>query len=72
MCHEEYLRIMMVMHEIAMPVPKRTNAFMKLKPDSIGAPGIYLGDKLKLVELSNNTWCWSLSRSKYVQEAVRN
>ena len=45
---------------------------MKLKPDSIGDPDIYLGAKLKKVELDNDVVCWSLSPFKYVQEAVRN
>ena len=67
-----YVDDIMVIHENAMPVLQQINGFMKLKPSSIGDPDIYLGAKLKLVELSNDTWCWSLSPSKYVQEAVRN
>ena len=62
----------MVMHKKAMTILQRINAFMKLKPDSIGDPDIYLGAKLKMVELNNDIWCWSLSPSKYTQEAVRN
>ena len=45
---------------------------MKLKEGSIGNPDIYLGAKFKQFQMSNNVWCWSLSPSKYVQEAVRN
>ena len=39
---------------------------------SIGNPAIYLGAKLKRVQMSNDVWCWYLSLSKYVQEAVQN
>ena len=45
---------------------------MKLKESSVGDPYIYLGAKLKKVHMDNNAWCWSISPSKYVQEAVRN
>ena len=45
---------------------------MKLKEASVGDPDIYLGTKFKKVQMSNSVWCWSLSPSKYVQEAVRN
>ena len=45
---------------------------MKLKPDSIGDPDIYLGAKLKKAELDNDVFCWFLSQSKYVQAAARN
>ena len=62
----------MVIHHDAMPVLEEINKFMKLKPDSVGDPDIYLGAKLKRVQLDNNVWCWTLSPSKYCQEAVRN
>ena len=62
----------LVVHHDAMPVLKKNDQFMKLKPDSVGDPDIYLGAKLKRVELENDVWCWTLSPSKYVQEAVRN
>lgn len=66
-----YVDIIMVIHENAMPILQMINSFMKLKPDSIGDADIYLGAKLNIVELSNDTWCWSLSPSKYVQEVMR-
>ena len=31
-----------------------------------------MGTKLKKIKNSNDAWCWSLSPSKYVQEAVQN
>jgi hypothetical protein len=39
---------------------------------SIGDPDIYLGTKLHKVELSNGVHAWSMSLSKYVQDAVHN
>ena len=62
----------MVMHEHEMSILQSTNGFMKLKSDSIGDPDIYFGARLKKVELDNFVFCWSLSPSKHVQEAVRN
>ncbi len=46
--------------------------YFPLKPDSVGEPDIYLGAKLKLMQLENGVWAWGLSPSKYVQEALRN
>jgi hypothetical protein len=46
--------------------------FFKMKPGSVGDPDIYLGAKLRRMQLPNGVWAWSLSASKYVQEAVRN
>ena len=37
----------MVLHHDAMPMLQQINGFMKLKPDSVGDPDIYLGVKLK-------------------------
>ena len=62
----------MVIHEDARPVLDRIDKFMKLKASSIGDPDIYLGAKLRKVCLDNDVMCWSVSPSKYVQEAVRN
>ena len=45
---------------------------MKLKECSVGDSDIYLGEKLKKVQMYNDVWCWSLSQSKYVQEPVQN
>ena len=45
---------------------------MPLKPGSVGDPDIYLGAKLRRTHLDNNVWAWSLSPSKYVEQAVKN
>ena len=63
--------ILVVRHNFS-PALDRIDQFMKLKEGSIGDSDIYLGAKLKKVQISNDVWCWSPSQSKYVQEAVQN
>lgn len=46
--------------------------YFQMKPGSIGDPDIYLGAKLRLVQLDNGVSAWSASPSKYVQDAVAN
>ena len=67
-----YIDDILVIHHDARPVFDRIDKFMKLKEDYVCDPDIYLGAKLKKVQMSNDVRCWSLSLSKYVQEAVRN
>ena len=43
-----------------------------MKPDSVGTPDIYLDAKLKKAQPESGVWCWTMSPSKYIQEAVRN
>ena len=43
-----------------------------MKDGSIGNPDIYLGAKVKQMELPNGVKVWALSSSKYIQEAVQN
>jgi hypothetical protein len=43
-----------------------------MKPGSIGDPNIYLGTKLRKVKLTNGVIAWSMSPSKYVQDAIHN
>ena len=50
----------------------KIDKYFKLKPSSIGDPDIYLGAKLKYTRAENGVWCWTLSPSKYVQEARKN
>ena len=33
-------------------------------------PDIYLGNKLRQMKLDNDVTCWSMSLSKYVQDAA--
>ncbi len=66
-----YVDDILVVHHDPMPVLQRIDKSMTLKPDSVGDPNLYLGAKLKEVQLDNDVHAWSLSPSKYVQEAVR-
>jgi len=50
----------------------KVDKYFKLKPSSIGDPNVYLGAKLKYTQADNGVWCWTLSPSKYVQEACKN
>ncbi len=45
--------------------------YFPLKPDLVGEPDLYLGAKLKLMQLENGVWAWGLSPSKYVEEVVQ-
>ena len=46
--------------------------YFELKQESIGPPKIYLGGKVRRVELQNGSKAWSFSSSQYVQAAVDN
>ena len=46
--------------------------FFMTKEGSIGDPDIYLGAKLRKVQLDNGVFAWGMSPAKYVQEVVRN
>ena len=67
-----YVDDILIIHHDSLSILKRMDYYFKLKPNSIGDPDIYLGAKVTKMNLANRTWCWTLSPSKYVQEAVRN
>ena len=46
--------------------------FCMTKKGSIGDPDIYLGAKLRKVQMENGVFAWGMSPAKYVQEVVRN
>ena len=46
--------------------------YFHLKEESIGPPTIYLGGRVRKVQLENSVWAWSFSSSQYVQSAVKN
>jgi hypothetical protein len=46
--------------------------YFTLKESSIGPPDIYLGGKVRKVNLANGSTAWSFSSSQYVQAAVNN
>ena len=51
---------------------RKIDKFFKMKDGSVGDPDIYLGAKVKQMELPNGVKAWALSSSKYIQEAVQN
>ena len=46
--------------------------YFHLKEESIGPPTVYLGGRVRKVQLENGVWAWSFSSSQYVQSAVKN
>ena len=68
LCYVDYV---LVLHHDAMTTLMKIDKYFKLKPSSIGDPEIYLGANLKYTLAANGVWCWTLSPSKYVQEACK-
>ena len=62
----------MFVHRDALSILERIDKYFALKPTSIGDPYIYLGAKLRKMQLPNGVWCWIMSPSNYAQEAVQN
>ena len=58
-------------HDAEMALTELDNYFA-MRKGSIGDPDIYLGAKLRAVELNNGVKAWSMSPAKYVKEAVEN
>ena len=46
--------------------------YFKLKDNSIGPPGVYLGGKMRRVKIENFSKAWAFISSHYVVEAVKN
>jgi hypothetical protein len=55
-----------------MPVLDKLDKYFTLKPSSVSNPSMYLGAKLKLMQMSNGIWAWGMSPAKYIKEAVSN
>jgi hypothetical protein len=51
---------------------REVGKYFELKEESIGTPKIYLGGKVRRVQLENGVYAWSFSSSQYVQAAVKN
>ena len=62
----------MVIHHDADIVLWRIYKYFKLNPSSIGDPDIYLGDKLKKMQLENGVWPCANRPARYVKESVLN
>ena len=50
----------------------KIDKFFTMKKGSIGDPDVYLGARVKRMEMLNGIQAWALSSNKYVQEAVQN
>ena len=50
----------------------KIDKIFKMKDELVGDPDIYLGAKVKKMELPNGVKAWALSSSKYIREAVQN
>ena len=46
--------------------------YFELKEESIGPPKLYLGSRIRKVQLENGIECWAASSSQYVQAAIKN
>ena len=46
--------------------------YFELKKESIGPPSLYLGGKLRKIQLDNGVNAWAFGCSQYVSEAVKN
>ncbi len=67
-----YVDNILCTHHNPMSVLDLINWYMPLKPSLVGDPDIYLGAKLKMIQLENGIWAWGLSPSEYVAQAVKN
>ena len=62
LCVSEYPR------EALMQIDK----YFPMKRGSVGPPDLYLGGKVKKIQLPNGVDAWSLSMSQYVEAAIQN
>ncbi len=67
-----YVDDILCIHNDPNAVLAQIDTYFPLKPDSVDKLDVYLGVKLKLMQLENGVWMWGLSSSKYVQEAICN
>jgi hypothetical protein len=67
-----YVDDVLCIHHNVMEQIRSIDKRFPLKKSSVGDPDIYLGAKLRIFELENVVNAWSMSPSKYVQEAIKN
>jgi Reverse transcriptase (RNA-dependent DNA polymerase) len=67
-----YVDDVLCIHHDAESAIRQLDKYFPMKAGSIGDPDIYLGTKLRKVQMANGVYAWSMSPSKYVQDAVRN
>ncbi len=49
---------------------KELGRYFELKEKSIGPPKLYLGGKVRKIQLDNGVWCWAFGSSQYAHAAV--
>ena len=67
-----YVDDALAIHHDATSAHDELDRYFQMKPGSVGDPDIYLGAKLWKIQLENGVEAWSMSSSKYVQDAVKN
>jgi hypothetical protein len=67
-----YVDDVLCIHHNAEAAIREIDKYFPMKKGSIGDPDIYLGTKLRRVEMANGVEAWSMSPAKYVRDAVRN
>ena len=65
-----YVDDVMVVHHDALSILARLDKYFKLKPGSVGDPGMYLGATVKKMILDNGVSAWASSPAKYVWASV--
>jgi hypothetical protein len=67
-----YVDDIMILHHDADSIMARIGKAFTMKKGSVGDPDLYLGARIKPMVLDNGVVAWSMSASKYVQEAYKN
>jgi hypothetical protein len=67
-----YVDDILCIHHDAIPLLNKLNQYFTLKTSSVNDPSMYLGAKLKLMQMSNGVWAWGMIPLKYIKEAVSN
>ena len=60
-CYVDYI---LCIHNDPDDVFNKLNLYVQLKPGSFGSPNIYLGTKLKMMQLYNGIWALPMSQFK--------
>ena len=65
-----YVDNILAIHHNAIQCLHSINKYFTIKPESMGDPNLYLGAKLRKVQMDNGVKAWAMSPAKYVKEAV--
>ena len=67
-----YVDDALAIHHDATSALDELDRYFQMTPGLVGDPDIYLGAKLQKIQIENGVEAWSMSSSKYVQDAVKN